>query len=502
MTPIHIFISSVQKEFTKERKALRDYLRGDALMRRFFEVFLFENAPAADRKTDAVFLQEVERCDIYVGLFGNDYGYEDAKGISPTEREFLLATKLDKTRLIFVKGTDDQHRNPKMQKLIRKAGEELIRRRFSEAADLLGALYASLVQYLEDADLIRTGPFDGAPCLKATLADLDEERMRSFVREARLQRGFPLPETVPITDLLSHLNLLDKGRPVNAAMLLFARYPQRFLITSEVKCAHFHGLEVAKPIPSLQVYKGTVFELVDQAADFVLSKINLFVGTRALSNQVPIAYEIPREVVIEGIVNAVAHRDYTSNASVQVMLFADRLEIWNPGTMPANLSLAKLREPHSSIPGNPLIAEPMYLTKYIERMGTGIRDMIERCKKAGLPEPEIRMDAGFWVMTIRRNLSKKIKSGAQQASSRHQVGTKSALSRHQVEILLKCVEESTLVNLITITGRSDRTKFRTQVLQPLLELGLIEMTVPDKPNSRLQKYRITAEGQQYLKEHP
>jgi len=48
MTPIRIFISSVQKEFADERAALRDYLRGDALMRRFFEVFLFEDVPAAD----------------------------------------------------------------------------------------------------------------------------------------------------------------------------------------------------------------------------------------------------------------------------------------------------------------------------------------------------------------------------------------------------------------------------------------------------------------------
>jgi len=498
MTPIRIFISSVQKEFTQERKALRDYLRGDALMRRFFEAFLFEDVPAADRKTDEVFLQEVERCDLYVGLFGNDYGYEDAQGISPTEREFTLATKLGKTRLIYVKGADDHSKHPKMQNLIRSAGNDLIRRRFSESSDLLGALYASLVQHLEDTDLIRSGPFDGAPCLKATLEDLDEERMRSFVREARLQRGFPLPETVPIIDLLTHLNLLDKGLPVNAAMLLFARYPQRFVIASEVKCAHFHGLEVAKPIPSLQVYKGTVFELVDQAVDFVLSKINLSVGTRALSNQVPVAYEIPREVIVEAVVNAVAHRDYTSNGSVQVMLFTDRLEVWNPGSMPATMTLAKLREPHGSIPGNPLIAEPMYLTKYIERMGTGIRDIIDRCRKAGLPEPEIRLDGGFWVMTIRRMLAEI----AQPAPSRHQVGTKLALSPHQVEILNRCKQEAALVDLIALTGRSDRTKFRKQVLEPLLSESLIEMTIPDKPTSRLQKYRLTAKGESNLLELP
>ncbi|RFC31364.1 MAG: putative ATP-dependent DNA helicase recG C-terminal [Candidatus Nitrotoga sp. MKT] len=133
----------------------------------------------------------------------------------------------------------------------------------------------------------------------------------------------------------------------------------------------------------------------------MLSKINLAVGTRALSAQAPVAYEIPPEVISEAIVNAIAHRDYTSNASVQVMLFADRLEVWNPGNLPPALTLKTLCEPHGSYPANPLIAEPMYLTKYIERMGTGIGDMIERCIAHGLREPEFKLTDGF-VTTIWR----------------------------------------------------------------------------------------------------
>ena len=90
---------------------------------------------------------------------------------------------------------------------------------------------------------------------------------------------------------------MNRGRLTNAAVLLFGRAPQRFLISSKVKCAHFHGTEVAKSIPSYQVYNGTVFELVDQAVDFVMSKIALAVGTRAKAVQAPVVYEIPKEVV-------------------------------------------------------------------------------------------------------------------------------------------------------------------------------------------------------------
>ena len=400
MNPIRIFISSVQREFAREREHLRDYLRGDPLMRRFFEVFLFEvflfeDVPASDRRPDEVYLDEVERCEIYVGLFGTDYGFGDTDGVSPTERKFDRATELEKHRLIFLRGTEGGERHPKMRALIGRAQAGPVRRRFATSAELVSGLYAALVQYLEARQLLRFGPFDAARCSGATLDDLNVEGMYRFIRVARRWRQFPLPEETPPADLLRHLKQLNRGRLTNAAVLLFGKTPQRFLISSEVKCAHFHGTEVAKPIPSYQVYKGTVFDLVDQAVDFVMSKIALAVGTRAETVQVPVAYEMPKEAVTEAIVNAVAHRDYTDNSSVQVMLFADRLEVVNSGHLPPPLTVEKLRVAHQSLPANPLIAESMYLLRYIEKMGTGTVDMIRRCTEAGLPEPEFEAGAGF-----------------------------------------------------------------------------------------------------------
>lgn len=491
MKPLRLFISSVQKEFAAERAALRDYLRGDALMRRFFEPFLFEEVPAADRRADEVYLDEVESCDLYLGLFGDEYGAEDAEGVSPTEREFALATRLHKQRLIFVKGADDRAKHPKMQALVCRAGHELIRRRFATASELVGGLYAALVQILEDGQLIRTGPFDAAPCPKATLADLDEDKMRRFIREARRARGFPLGEEASPRDLMTHLNLLDRGQPVNAAVLLFARQPQRFLISSEVKCAHFHGTEVAKPIPSYQVYKGTVFELVDQAVDFVLSKIDLRVGTRAEGPRAPVAYEIPREVVAEAIVNAVAHRDYTSHGSVQVMLFADRLEVWNPGGLPPSLTLESLRHPHGSVPFNPLLAEPLYLARYIERMGTGTGDMIRRCREAGLAEPSFAVSDGFVIVIRRRSGQPGVAQPESQPGSRPDSRLESLEARVLVLLEggpLSKAEMSSRLGHKEISGQLNK------VIRLLLAEQNVEQTLPDKPNSRLQKYRLTGKG--------
>ena len=330
-------------------------------MRRFFEVFLFEQAPASDRRPDELYLDEVDRCNLYIGLFGIDYGVENEAGISPTEQEFERATAIGAHRLIFVKGTDDSVRHPKMRSLIRTAQAGLIRKRFNTPEELVSGVYAALVEFLESQALIRSGPFDAAPCTDAVFGDLDFKWMTRFIRAARKARKFPLAATATPKELLEHLNLLNRGRLTNAAVLLFGRAPQRFLHSSEVKCAHFHGKEVAKPIPDYQVYKGSAFQLVDQAVDFVLSKISLSVGTRAKSVRAPVTYEIPKQVVVEAIVNAVAHRDYTNNGSVQVMLFPDRLEVWNPGRLPPPLDPAKLRVAHASVPVNRLIAESLYL---------------------------------------------------------------------------------------------------------------------------------------------
>lgn len=144
-----VFISSVQNELAGERRAVADFIRGHVLLGRFFEVFLFEELPATDRRADDLYLGKVDRAAIYLGLFGREYGSEDGQGISPTEREFDRATQRAKYRLVFIKGGSRETRHPKMEALIRKAERQLVRRRFDAIPDLTAGVFSSLVEYLE-----------------------------------------------------------------------------------------------------------------------------------------------------------------------------------------------------------------------------------------------------------------------------------------------------------------------------------------------------------------
>ena len=416
--------------------------------------------------------------------FGNEYGFEDAAGVSPTEHEFDRATAHGKPRLVYLKGADDKARHAKMGALVRKAGDQLTRRRFGTTQELTAGLYASLVDHLERTGRLRVKPFDAAACAEAVQDDLSPDKLDLFLARAQTQRGYVHGPGTPMGTALAHLNLLDRGAPTHAAVLLFGQQPQRFMPTSEVKCMHFHGTEVRKPIPSYQIYKGTVFELVDQALDFVMSKVARRVGTRAESTQVPVDYELPREAVVEAIVNAVAHRDYTSNASVQVMLFADRLEVWNPGELPAPLTVAELWRPHASIPRNPLIAEPMFLAGYAEKAGSGTLDMIARCREAGLGAPVFRQSGGQFVQVLQRPPEFATPEVTPEVAP--EVAPEVT---PEVRLARVLVGEMTRQQLQQALGLKDDEHFRKAYLQPALDAGLVEMTVPDKPRSSRQKYR-------------
>ena len=398
-----IFISSVQKELQTERFAIRDFVHGNDLLRQFFRVFLFEDLPPSDRKSGDVYLDEVARSPIYIGILSNEYGYENEDGVSPTEMEFNRATELRKRRLIFIKGRDDSQRAPKMKALIQRAGDELVRRRFDDVNEMQRLLYGSLIQYLQDKGFIAAKDFDAAPCTGATLQDISASRIQWFLEKARDERRYALPVDTPPERTLAHLNLLAGSVPTRGAILLFCENAERFFPSAEIMCVHYHGTEVAKPIPNQQPYRGTIFEAVDKAVDFVMGALVRSVEPGQASVSSDVKYDIPYRVVREAIVNAVAHRNYASKSGVQVVLFADRLEIWNPGGLPEDLTIDQLRHAHPSVPRNRLICEPLFLAHYIERAGTGTLDMIRLCKEAGLPEPEFRSEGERFVTVIWRD---------------------------------------------------------------------------------------------------
>ncbi|ODS39786.1 hypothetical protein BEH94_01400 [Candidatus Altiarchaeales archaeon WOR_SM1_SCG] len=235
----------------------------------------------------------------------------------------------------------------------------------------------------------------------ADFKDMDEEKVRWFLKEGIRQKRMNIPEDTPADDILMRIKLSKDGRLTNAAVLLFSKEPE--FIQSGVKCIVLPTTEFVKPYTSYCSYEGTLFDQVDKSLVFVLENIHrpLWLEPGKASAKNP--YEIPEDAVRECIVNAVVHRDYESPSKVQVRIFPDRVEIWNPGSLPGQLKIDDLKKPHPSIPKNSLIFRQLYRAGYVEDAGGGTTDVIMLCRDNGLPEPKFEEKMGCFVVTIWRN---------------------------------------------------------------------------------------------------
>lgn len=192
-----IFVSGVQKELKLERRALKNFILGDILLSEYFEVFLFEDAPAKSKSAEKAYLDEVGDSNIYIGILGKKYGSIAKKVISPTEAEFEEAKKLDKNILVYIKGqnTMDKDRETGVKKFfarIRNSKKGYSYKRFNNINGLTQSVYTSLIDFLKEEGIVGRGAFDEGICKDAKLSDIDDEKVRWFLTIAKAARKYPL----------------------------------------------------------------------------------------------------------------------------------------------------------------------------------------------------------------------------------------------------------------------------------------------------------------------
>ena len=493
-----IFISSVQSEFADERERLAHYIRSDALLGRFFSPFPFEESPASDRSAQMVFLDEVRDCDIYLGIFGRLFGNEIRPGVSATECEYDLATQLGKTRLTFVLDADDRERNE--QRFIGKIEKAVTRKGFRTFEELQLGVYASLVAFLESSGFVRVTPFDMAFDTDATPDDLDGRKVAEYLDCLRDAKKITVPVKADLMWILKKLEAIDSsGRVSNAAVLLFGKNPQSLFPAAEVKCLQYWGTRVERPIPSFKAYEGCLIEQIEAALAFVMGRIDHEIGEPDAFGRAVGKDELPRLAVREAIVNAICHRDYESNGGIQVMLFRDRLEIINPGTLPKGWTVDMLLRTHESSPRNTCLAKALSWAGYVERSGNGTESIVDRCLASGLATPVYRPDAAtFHVILWRKGAPMATEPCA---TSRGASGGASGVSggarfSHTAERVIAALMRSdkSRKEVAAVLNLTPRARSLRLAMDSLIEDGIVEYTIPQAPRSAKQKYRLTQKG--------
>ncbi len=327
------------------------------------------------------------------------------------------------------------------------------------------------------------------------LQDLDyEEILRT--REAGIQsRRISAGTSMDIVDILDRLGLRHNGELTQAAQILYGTeflpdYPQ-----GRIKLGRFRGTNITGDILDSKQEYMHAFKIVREAMAFLDRTLPLsghFVEGR-IEREDRLA--VPPHALREVILNAVMHRDYSNpGGDVSIALFDDRIEVCSHGTLPEGITTEMLSGPHPSILRNPLIAQTFHRAGAVETWGRGTNRVLEECARYKIAVPKFEIRGGSVVVTFIAQI------GPQRdlVPGRDQVGTKSELSRDQVQVLKHSTRARSIIELMEGSGRSNRTKFRDQVLRPLLDAGLVEMTIPDKPRSSKQQYQITNLGRKYL----
>lgn len=242
--------------------------------------------------------------------------------------------------------------------------------------------------------------FDTQICKEASLKDIDEDKIRWFLKKAKIERNLDVEPKISVKEILQKLDLLRENKPTNAAILLFGKNPQKFFLQAETRCARFKGNKPVKPFIDMKLFEGSIIDQVDKALSFILEHISMKIYLAGKPEREE-RYDYPSDALREAIINAICHRDYANVGHIQIRIFDDRIEVWNPGLLPEPLTLEDLKRKHKSIPRNPLIAKSFFLIKFIEQWGTGTTDMINMCLDWGLPEPSFEYVTGDFVVTFR-----------------------------------------------------------------------------------------------------
>lgn len=230
----------------------------------------------------------------------------------------------------------------------------------------------------------------------ATITDIDEMSINQFIADSKEKGRLPDTNGLAPLQILDKLRLVEDTKLKRAALVLFGKDPGRFFPNISVKIGRF-----GKDGSDLKFQ-----EVIEGNLVYLLNEVQVQLNYKFLTRSVDFAGmhriekgEYPVAALREMLLNALVHRTYMG-ASIQIRVYDDKLSIWNEGSLPQGLDIASLKTDHNSRPRNPKIADACFKSGYIDTWGRGTLKIINSCREAELPEPEIIEKDGGVQVTI------------------------------------------------------------------------------------------------------
>lgn len=295
--------------------------------------------------------------------------------------------------------------------------------------------------------------------LNATITDIDSLSLKTYIDSALKAGRISDIEGLETEELLAKLRLIDEKKQLKkAAIIIFGTNPSKFYNNCVVKIGRFGQNE--GDLKFQETEEGNIIFLLDEVVKqlnrkFFVKPID-FEGLHRIEKG-----EYPVAAIREMLLNALVHRNYLGTV-VQIRVYDNSVSIWNEGSLPEGMNIDSLKRTHPSRPRNPLIADVCFKGGYIDAWGRGTLKIINSCKEAGLPEPEIiEMDGG-----IRVTLFKELYTTRQLAS----VG----LNERQIRAVQYLTENKRITNsqYQVLCNVSERTALRD--LEQLVTLNILQ----------------------------
>lgn len=228
--------------------------------------------------------------------------------------------------------------------------------------------------------------WDGVPVPNVKITSLKGETFAFFkARAAKSNRLAEEDLNGTKQELLEslHLYLEDEKLLKRAAILLFHPTPEKYVTGAYIKIGFFESDDDLKFQDEI---KGNLLEQAEEALDLLKTKYD----AAAISYKEGIREEkftFPQEAIREALLNAIAHKDYSSGIPIQISVYPDRIIFWNEGQLPENWTVDRLSQKHPSKPFNPDIANTLFRAGYIESWGRGTIKIINACKEHKIAPP-------------------------------------------------------------------------------------------------------------------
>lgn len=316
-----------------------------------------------------------------------------------------------------------------------------------------------------------------------SISDLDSSLLDKFL--LRLKQVKPRLANLESEQIYKLSGMIKDNHVTLSSLMLFHPYPQSIFPMFCITAVVVPGTQVGNVADSGERFldnkriEGNILDMLEDALSFIYRNMSVrtIINKNTLKRDDKTDY--PEIALREAILNALVHRDYSihsQNKPIEILMFNDRIEIKNPGGVFGKISIAELGDEHPDT-RNPILAGALEVLGVTENRYSGIPTIQKAMKEYSLQPAEFTDSRGTFTVCLRKQRVKAIKAKDE-----------SAFIKKQREIIEFCKTPKTRQQLVEFIGLSSASHAIKTYVKPLVDRGLIMLSIPDKPSSSKQIY--------------